>query len=522
MGCKSKLSRVFFIVLIGLGFVATSWSQTSLAPLTVVVYNSSDPASQELAQFYAAKRNIPAKNLIGLPLPPDEEISREVFNQQFAQPFTAQMTKRGFWKVKGNDVVRSTVRYTVLIRGIPLKIKSALPPPQPGEKRDPIRDRDEASLDSELAVLGFNAGGRGFVENPYYRRFTSAVDATLPAGMLLVTRLDAADDITVRAMIQDSLLAEKNGLWGWAYVDLRGITSGPYAEGDQWLDQAAKQMRSVGIPVISERTEAIWPTGYPITQAAIYYGWYAWNASGAFGGAAQMRPGSIAVHIHSFSASTLRTSTQQWCSPLLSQGAAVTAGNVYEPYLSLTLHLDTFQDRLMSGMNVADSAYMATPVLSWMGVVIGDPLYVPYASWTSDQLNDPNPSAELWSKYRELILKHQGDVTLAGLALKRFADILKSAMPLESLANAQRDAGDAGDAKRALASFADAAAIARPGTPEQLRLTLERINLLRATNDSPAALALLSTAIAQEKSPAGKQLLQSLLQSMTSKPASTQ
>lgn len=518
MDCKSKLGKVLFIVLIGLSSLATSWSQASLAPLTVVVYNSSDPSSRDLAQFYAAKRNIPANNLVGLPLPPDEEISREVFNQQFAKPLTSRMVKAGFWKLNGNEVVRSTVRYAVLMRGVPLKIKSALPPAQPGEKRDPIRDRDEASVDSELAVLGFNAGGRGFVENPYYRRFTSAVEATLPAGMLLVTRLDAADDITVRAMIQDSLLAEKNGLWGWAYVDLRGITSGPYSEGDQWLDQAAKQMRSVGIPVISERTEAIWPTGYPITQAAIYYGWYAWNASGAFGGAAQMRPGSIAVHIHSFSASTLRTTTQQWCSPLLSQGAAVTAGNVYEPYLSLTLHLDTFQDRLMSGMNVADSAYMATPVLSWMGVVIGDPLYVPYANWTSDQLNPPNSSAELWSKYRELILKHQGDVTLAGLALKRFAAISKSAMPLESLANAQRDTGDA---KLALASFEAAAAIARPGTPEQLRLTLERIKILRETNDSPAALALLSTAIAQEKSPAGKQLLQSLLQSMTPKPAPT-
>ena len=70
-----------------------------------------------------------------------------------------------------------------------------------------------------------------------------------------------------------------------------------------------------------------------------------------------------------------------WVAPLLSKGAAASLGNVYEPYLQLTTHLDIFNDRLLHGFTFAESAYMATRALSWMNVAVGDPLYRPYANW---------------------------------------------------------------------------------------------------------------------------------------------
>ncbi len=63
----------------------------------------------------------------------------------------------------------------------------------------------------------------------------------------------------------------------------------------------------------------------------------------------RFRNGAVAVHIHSFSAATLRSPTSGWSGPLLERGAAATVGNVYEPYLTLTANLDVLQDRLMSG-----------------------------------------------------------------------------------------------------------------------------------------------------------------------------
>jgi hypothetical protein len=92
-------------------------------------------------------------------------------------------------------------------------------------------------------------------------------------------------------------------------------------------------------------------------------------------------PGAIAVHIHSFSASTLHDPNANWAGPLLTKGAAATLGNVYEPYLQLTAHLDIFNDRLLHGFTFAESAAMATPALSWMNIAVGDPLYRPFASW---------------------------------------------------------------------------------------------------------------------------------------------
>lgn len=505
MGWKSK----WISALVALGLVTAAQAETPLAARTIVVYNSLDPSSKSLAQFYAEKRAIPADNLMGLALPAEEEIARDVFNQDFVQPFRKRMVQRGFWTMNGTEVIQSRALYVVLMRGVPLKIRSVRTPPAPEEKRDPVQSRDEASLDSELTVLGLRTPLDGFVPNPFYRRFTAAADASLPPGMLLVTRLDAPDDLIVRAMIQDSLLAEMRGLWGWAYLDLRGLANGPYKEGDDWINESARFMRRDGIPVITERTDAILPAGFPITQAAVYYGWYAWNASGAFAGDAQFQPGAIAVHIHSFSAASLRTPGSGWAAPLLAQGAAVTAGNVYEPYLSTTLHLDTFQDRLMSGMNVADAAYMAIPVLSWMSVVVGDPLYRPYLN-----RNESSPS-EIWARYRDVVLQTQGDVVLAGLALKRLAEVARSSIPLESLANAERDAGDA---PAALRSFELARKLAAPDSPERLRITLEQAWLLRATGNPPAALALAAQAAAEEKSPVGRQLLQQLTQSMLPPP----
>lgn len=65
--------------------------------------------------------------------------------------------------------------------------------------------------------------------------------------------------------------------------------------------------------------------------------------------------------------------------PPLEKGADVTVGNVYEPFLGACHRFDIFADRLLDGYTVAEASWMSMPVLSWQGVVFGDPLYRPYA-----------------------------------------------------------------------------------------------------------------------------------------------
>jgi hypothetical protein len=209
-------------------------------------------------------------------------------------------------------------------------------------------------------------------------------------------------------MIIDAIAAEKSGLWGRAYVDGAHNTSGGMEVGDQWLAQITGQLHKVGIPVVYDETPALFPEGYPMTDCALYYGWYAGTVAGPFTQPDfRFLPGAVAVHIHSFSANTLRDPNANWVGPLVTKGAAASLGNVYEPYLQLTSHLDIFNDRLLHGFTFAESAYMSIPALSWMSVMVGDPLYRPYASWLQiDALRDSAKSGTDWKTYHEFAVKN--------------------------------------------------------------------------------------------------------------------
>jgi len=160
--------------------------------------------------------------------------------------------------------------------------------------------------------------------------------------------------------------------------------------------------------VAFEETPALFPDGYPMSDAALYYGWYADGVSGPFTQPEfRFKPGAIAVHLHSFSASTLHDPKLNWVAPLLMKGAAASLGNVYEPYLQLTTNLDVLNDRLLHGFTLAESASMATQALSWMTVVVGDPLYRPYASWSNlaAKRDDSKPNSH-WEMYHDFAVRN--------------------------------------------------------------------------------------------------------------------
>lgn len=485
MDWKSRLSLACLVLVLS---TIGAWA-VGEANALVIVYNSADPASTSLAKYYASKRNIPADRLLGLNCPQTEEISREEYDSTIAGPFRDAFLQKGWWKLQGGRIVDSRIRFVVLMRGMPLKVKSkGLDVIPRRDQPQPIASRDEASVDSELAALGLGeVSSSGLVPNPFFRRFAPIVDSITDPGLLLVCRLDAVSDITVRAMIDDAIATEKTGLWGWGYVDSRSITEGGYAEGDQWLGNLASSMRQKGIPVLWDKAPEIIPAGYPVTDAAIYYGWYADAVSGPFADPAmQFRTGAVAVHIHSFSASTLRSATANWCGPLLERGAAATLGNVYEPYLTLTAHLDVFQDRLMAGFTLAESAYMSMRALSWMNVVIGDPLYRPYAAW--QQLTVSKRPMDDWRRYREIVVAADGSVSSASLQLIDAARQTGNSMFLESLA---ADEADASDFPQAL-SLVNQALEMKNKPLVRFRLVLEKIGLLRATGKTSEIRTLLS------------------------------
>lgn len=399
--------------MVALGVVIETRAEQPLATSTIVLYNKNVPDSADLAKFYAQQRGIARDHVVGLDCPIEEEISRADYDGTIAIPLREIFQKRHWWTVREDGerrtVTTTSIRFVATMKGMPLKIQ-ATTIPYPGDVSTgvPISNRNEASVDSELSMLGyFSSQISGVIPNPYFQSFRPISDFENPA-LLLVCRLDAPTAATVRRMIADAMVAEKGGLWGRGYVDGANKSSGGLQIGDQWLAQIVTQLHKVGIPVVYEDTEALFPDSYPMTDCALYYGWYAGSVAGPFTQPDfRFATGAIAVHIHSFSASTLRDRNANWVAPLISRGAAASLGNVYEPYLQLTNHLDVFNDRLLHGFTFAESAYMSVPGLSWMNVMVGDPLYRPYALWMQiDAPRDSGRTVNEWKVYHDFAVKN--------------------------------------------------------------------------------------------------------------------
>jgi tetratricopeptide (TPR) repeat protein len=84
--------------------------------------------------------------------------------------------------------------------------------------------------------------------------------------------------------------------------------------------------------------------------------------------------------------------SQELVGDLIRAGITGTAGHVAEPYLGAAVRPDILFPAYVSGMNLAESFYLAIPFLSWQTVVIGDPLMAPFRQrqLTSEAI-DPGP-----------------------------------------------------------------------------------------------------------------------------------
>lgn len=346
---------------------------------TAVVFNPDYPGSAELARYYAGKRGIAKERIIGLRCSQEDSMSRAEFDTQLRKPLLQLLQSKGWWisapgakAVRTPAVLAPTVRVLVLMRGVPFQIRRNAPNPKQSEE-------DEASVDSELTALGLNAPPvKGGVRNPYFDQPARFPHSQRAEGLLIVGRLDGPDDATVRRMIDDAIAAEQSGLLGRAVIDLSQKT-GAYQEGEDWLKRSAETYKRAGIPLFIDREEPVLRDAWPLPDTILYFGWYTDHITGALASPRfRFKRGAIACHLHSFSASIIRSHEKAWAGPLLSKGAAVSFGNVFEPYLSLTLHFDVFNKRLLEGFTVGEAAWNATPALSWMNVVLGDPLYRPF------------------------------------------------------------------------------------------------------------------------------------------------
>jgi hypothetical protein len=87
---------------------------------------------------------------------------------------------------------------------------------------------------------------------------------------------------------------------------------------------------------------------------------------------------------------------------MVARGVTATVGNVAEPYLQFTHQPDVLLRGLARGDTLATAAYYALPVLSWQAILVGDPLYRPFAVPLERQLENRARSATPASSYAVL------------------------------------------------------------------------------------------------------------------------
>jgi uncharacterized protein (TIGR03790 family) len=203
---------------------------------------------------------------------------------------------------------------------------------------------------------------------------------------MMTCRLDGPSPAIAKRLVQDAVEVERaGGLVGKVYVDARGIRYDPskdkmgtaYGGYDESFREMAQILRDQAkMDVTLDDQDALFPPR-SCFDCALYAGWYAVQN---YQECCKLRTGSIAWHLASFEAVSLRHPGRQWAGNLLNDGAAATMGPVAEPYTIAFPKPAEFFSMLVTGQHTLVECFARTTmVTSWMMVLVGDPLYNPYA-----------------------------------------------------------------------------------------------------------------------------------------------
>ncbi len=343
-------------------------AQTPDNVLLVVNRRSAD--SVAIGEYYQQKRAIPPLNVCTLDTETTEDILRPAYDKQIEAAIGGCLRMRG---------LTEKVLYIVLTLGIPLRMWGAPGKPEP--------QTDGAAVDSELTLLYSKMRGTtvpldGPIPNPFFRqRDTPFRHPTFP--MYLVTRLDAWNVSEVKAMIDRGLRARNSGRFA---IDLRADNETP---GNQWLRTSALLLPKSR--VVLEETAAVLENvpdviGYASwgsndkarTKRNVHLGWL---------------PGAIATEFVSTDGRSMRKPPDDWtlgnwgdkkswwaggpqtlAADYIHEGASAATGQVLEPFLAYCPRPDLILPAYAAGRNLAESVYLGIPAVSWMTVVLGDPL----------------------------------------------------------------------------------------------------------------------------------------------------
>lgn len=357
-----------------------------------VIYNSSYSTdsdsdsvqdSLELANYYRDTRSIPSGNVAGVAMPTTEAISRSDYNTYVKAGIEAAITNAG---------VADTIKYLVLVKGVPLKIQDTS-----GVATNYSNySGNYASVDSSLTLLYQSYNNTGHVYNPYYNldatrsltyRFkpNTFIDTgyggdtpTETTLKYLVTRLDGYTVADVKGMIDRAYNADTSGN-GYYVVDGYNTTGWSYLEG------------SGTTSILSGMSKNFHPSPYSVGSSSItsapgsVIGYTSYGTYGSFTNdfyntlSFSYLNGAVANTYESFSGYSMRSiptsfTNHSQIASFIHAGGTGGMGTVYEPYSDSLGRESIWMPAYAAGYTWADAAYMSLRFLDWQTVVLGDPL----------------------------------------------------------------------------------------------------------------------------------------------------
>ena len=333
----------------------------------LIVVNQPSALSRQIGEYYATRRHIPASNICRLNAAANEEISRSEFDNQVARPIGNYL--------RAHNLIEK-ILYIVTTAGVPLKIQGNLG--QSGEA---------AAVDSELTLLYSDLHGRahslpGGLPNPFFSK-TGAAFRHPDFPIYLVTRLAGYDFTDVKALIDRALVAQNRGKF---VIDLQASDK---TQGNLWLLQAARQIPRARLvldlsrTVLSHQSDVIayasWGSNDPDRKTRLLgFHWLPGAIMSEYvstnGRTFTRPPESWNIGAWGDPKATYVGSPQTLVADYVHEGVTGASGHVYEPFLPFTPRPNILLPAYYQGRNLADSYYLAIPLLSWMNIVIGDPL----------------------------------------------------------------------------------------------------------------------------------------------------
>ncbi len=303
----------------------------------LVVANSNEPSSLELANYYAQKHFLPPANRLSLPFDTIVSLNNSAFSEQLLAPIYARLTE-----------LSTNVDYVVLIRGVPYRVGKV----------------------SVTSAVMFGGIERMSADHAFYRR-SIPFESSLPlrSQRLYPTTFISAYNVDDGLKLIDSSLvhypepAQSGRIY---FCDGKG----PRGARNVQIQPSMEMLSRLGMPCEHVKRSSLTGRNDVLAQ---------------FTGATSIEldgnrylPGSIVDNLTSYGGKLLEKTSQNSALDFVRHGVSGAYGTVSEPTNQLTRWSNYSLPLLyVSGYSLIE-CYLQT-VQDWkFGVVVGDPLMAPF------------------------------------------------------------------------------------------------------------------------------------------------